>query len=135
MIRNALIVTVFSLTAAIVPAQQAPVEVKEAHAPHYPPIAVLARVVGQVEVRVNIGSDGVVLSSEYESGPRMLQTPSTDAAKKWKFEADTGSNRVSILRFSYALLDEKAPDEEQTIFLPPDEIVVKHRPAAGNVQY
>jgi len=132
-----LIVAIASLTSAIVPAQQAPppVAVKEAYAPQYQPIPIVARVEGTVVVRVEIGSDGAVVKAEAIKGPAMLQTSAIQAAKKWKFAGDPATNRVSILKFIYSLTSEDAPDETQTVFLPPDAIRISHRPAKTVVLY
>jgi TonB family protein len=74
------------LGTSIVTAQQTAVAVKAAVAPHYPPIAVAARIEGDVVLRVAVGSDGSVLHAEAVSGPKMLQQSASEAAEKWKFE-------------------------------------------------
>jgi len=93
--------------------------VKEALAPHYPPIAVAARVQGTVEVRVETGPDGTVVKAEVIKGPAILQTSAIRAAKRWRFESDQVTNRVSVARFIYLLGAEDESDETQTVFLPP----------------
>jgi TonB family protein len=125
------------LGSVIAVAQQSAVAVKAAVAPHYPPIAVAARVGGDVTVRVAVGADGSVLHVEVVSGPKMLQQSATEAAKKWKFEAtdSTKADRSSEVKFSYVLLSEDAVEESETEFLPPDTVVLKRRPAKPTVQY
>jgi TonB family protein len=125
------------LGVAIVSAQQTSVAVKAAVAPHYPPIAVAARIAGDVVVRVAIGTDGSVLHAEPLSGPKWLRQSAIEAAEKWKFEASDPAtpNRSSEIKFSYALLSEDAKEESETEFLPPDAVVLRHRPAKPTVNY
>jgi TonB family protein len=125
------------LGTAIVAAQQTAVVVKAAVAPLYPPIAVAARAEGDVVVRVAVGPDGSVLHAEVVSGPRILQQSATEAAEKWKFETSdpATTNRSSEIKFSYVLLSEDAKEESETVFLPPDAVVLRHRPAKPTVNY
>ena len=125
------------LGTAIAVAQQTAVAVKAAVAPHYPPIAVAARAGGDVVVRVLVGPDGSVLHAEVVSGPRILQQSATEAAEKWKFETSdqAATNRSSEIKFSYVLLPEDAKEESETVFLPPDAVVLRHRPAKPTVNY
>lgn len=136
MIRRILLTGMCMLAgSAIIAAQQTAVAVKAAVAPHYPPIAVAARAGGDVVVRVAVGPDGAVLHAEVVSGPRILQQSATEAAEKWKFEASDSktASRSSEVKFSYILLPEGAKEESETVFLPPDTVVLKHRPAKPTV--
>ena|SRR5271157_1611924 len=110
---------------------QSDVRVKAAVAPLYPPIAVATRIGGDVVVRVVIGRDGTVLDAEAVSGSKWLQESAISAAKKWKFEeADQATtNRSFLVKFSYALLSDDDKEDSETMFLPPDSVVLKHRPA------
>lgn len=128
MLRSAFLLTILSLTTAIIPAQQPSVAVKEAFAPVYPPIAVAARVEGTVVVRVEIGPDGAVIKADATNGPEMLRISAVQVAKKWKYATDPAMNRVSAVRFIYELFSEDDPDETETVFLPPDAVMIKHRP-------
>lgn len=138
MIRRILLAgIVVLLGTAILTAQQTAVAVKAAVAPHYPPIAVAARIGGDVVVQVTVGADGSVLHAEVISGPKMLQQSATEAAERWRFEAadPATASRSSEVKFSYVLLPEDAKDESETVFLPPDTVVLKHRPAKPTVNY
>jgi TonB family protein len=117
--------------ATLIEAQQTAVAVKAAVAPHYPPIAVAARIAGDVVVRVTVGSDGSVLHAEVVSGPKILYQSATEAAEKWKFEVSSPgtAKRDSEIKFSYILLSEDSKEESETMFLPPDAVVLRHRPA------
>jgi TonB family protein len=138
MIRRVLLTGIWMLAGgAIMAAQQTAVAVKAAVAPLYPPIAVAARAVGDVVVRVSVGPDGSVLHAEVVSGPRILQQSATEAAVKWKFEASdpATTSRSSQIKFSYVLLPEDAKEESETVFLPPDAVVLRHRPEKPTVNY
>jgi TonB family protein len=138
MIRRILLMGMWMLAGTvIVAAQQAAVVVEAAVAPHYPPIAVAARAAGNVVVRVAVRPDGSVLHAEVVRGPKILQQSATEAAEKWKFEtADpAATNRSSEIKFSYVLLSEDAKEDSETVFLPPDTVVLKHRPAKPTVNY
>ncbi len=113
------------------------VPIKAAVAPTYPPIAVAARVSGDVLVRVVIGPDGAVQQTEVVRGPKMLQQSAVDAASKWKYEPtnSTQVGRKSQIRFSYVLLTENDKEEPTTVFMPPDAVILKHRPLKPTVNY
>jgi TonB family protein len=122
---------------AVMVAQQPSVSVRAAVAPFYPPIAVAARIGGDVVVRVEIGINGAVVHAEVASGPKPLQQSAIEAAEKWKFEKTSRANsiRISLIKFSYALLSEDDKEESETVFLPPDVVVLKCRPAKPTVNY
>jgi TonB family protein len=100
--------------------------VKAAVAPEYPPIAVAGRVSGVVTVRVAIDDSGAVIQASVLQGHPMLKEAALDAAKKWRFEA--GSAATISLKFDFTVLPEKAAQESEITFLPPDEIEVRKRP-------
>jgi TonB family protein len=135
MLRSVFLLAILSLTTAIASAQQPPVAVKEAVAPQYPPIAVAARIEGKVVVQVEIGSDGVVLTTKVVSGPEILRQSAIETAKKWKFADDPSTNRISFVKFIYGLFSVADPDETETVFLPPDTVMIKHRPMKTTVNY
>jgi outer membrane biosynthesis protein TonB len=54
--------------------------------PVYPQLAIQARVVGDVELKLFIRRDGTVDSAEYVRGPAMLVQAATDSAKNSKFD-------------------------------------------------
>jgi TonB family protein len=103
--------------------------VQSAVAPHYPPIAVAARVEGTVSVRVRIDSQGDVVHAEVIDGPRLLKLGAEDTAKLWKFEPATENDRTATLKFVYVLLLETADAEYDVKFKPPYEVVIEKHPA------
>jgi TonB family protein len=54
--------------------------------PIYPPIAVSARVSGEVEVKIGVRPDGSVDRATVVSGPPLLQQAAVEAAQKSQFE-------------------------------------------------
>jgi len=53
--------------------------------PHYPDKAKSDRIQGSVRIRVVVGKDGRVLSTEPLSGPALLQSAAVDAVKQWSY--------------------------------------------------
>lgn len=121
--------SVFFLIYAATCSGQSAAVVQAAVAPHYPPIAVAARVTGTVSVRLQIDSKGAVLHAEATEGPRLLKDASEVTAKLWKFEPASDSQREATLRFVYVLLPETADAQYDVEFRPPYEVVVEKHPA------
>jgi TonB family protein len=69
-------------------------------APEYPPIAVAARVSGEVDLKITLLDDGTLGTVEVESGPQMLRQAAVESAKGSKFPPAT-KERASE---SYALI-------------------------------
>jgi len=59
-----------------------------------PPIARAAHVVGDVVIRVVIGTDGVAEQIFAGSGPAMLKGAALEASKKWRFKPCTVGERL-----------------------------------------
>lgn len=73
--------------------------------PHYPPIAIAARVVGGVKLKVTIGDDGKVQTVEVANGPEMLKKSAVESAKGSTFQplpANQG-NQVYALTYVFEL--------------------------------
>ena len=75
---------------------QAPIALSESDArqhliqmnqPVYPPIAKAARIEGNIEIEVVIGTTGQIISEKVVSGPSMLRQAALDAVKTWQFSA------------------------------------------------
>lgn len=103
--------------------------VKAAVAPEYPPLAVAGRVSGVVTVTVVTDDSGAVTRADVVQGHPMLRKAALDAAQKWRF--NVGSPATISLKFDFAVLPEKAAQESEITFLPPDEIEVRKRPEVG----
>jgi TonB family protein len=82
--------------------------IKSRSKPVFPPIAIVARVSGDVTTRVLVSKSGDLQQVRVVSGPPMLQQASIDAAKNWKFTPMTiGTRTVQYeveLVFTYALI-------------------------------
>ena len=114
---------------------QTPVLVQAAVAPHYPPIAVSARVSGEVVVLVKIGSDGAVILAETKSGAKMLEAAARGAAKQWKFEPSSLRERETLLHFNFVLLAVFNDSYYDVKFLPPYQVFVEMHPPKDTVNY
>lgn len=54
----------------------------------YPPIALAARVWGEVQLSLNLRRDGTVASAEVVSGPPMLRQSALDGVRQTQFDCD-----------------------------------------------
>jgi TonB family protein len=101
-------------------AAQSPIHVEAADAqkhlaahadPVYPAIAKATRVEGQVEIAVEIDSDGKVASEKVVSGPPMLRQSALDAIKEWQFKPfeirGTATSVSTTLTVSFSLEKQK----------------------------
>ena len=72
--------------------------------PVYPPIAIAARVSGDVDLKITLKPDGSTGVAEVESGPQMLKQAAVDSATRSRFQlASTAKAEQSyqlIYRFS-----------------------------------
>jgi TonB family protein len=62
-----------------------PMQPIQASLPAYPPIARAAHVEGTISITLKIDPTGQVSDATYQSGPRLFETATTDAAKRWLF--------------------------------------------------
>ena len=108
---------------------------KAAVAPKYPPLAALARVSGNVAVRVAIDGSGGVTKAELVSGHPLLSKAAVEAAKKWRFERAPIQSRTTEVKFRFSLLPERDESDVQTTFFPPDEVEIELTPAKPPVNY
>ncbi|MBS1766436.1 MAG: TonB family protein [Acidobacteria bacterium] len=53
--------------------------------PQYPPLAIAARLQGQVVVRMVVDEQGVPIQAEAVSGPEVFKGPAMRAAQQWRF--------------------------------------------------
>jgi TonB family protein len=71
--------------------------------PDYPPLAAMARIQGDVTIRLTVDpASGAVTSVEPSSGNKILQDNAVATAKKWRLPPNTaGAGKVSVtLRYS-----------------------------------
>lgn len=99
-------------------AQDSPqVTIVRLQAPVYPPMAIAARVSGEVNLDVTLAPDGTVATVAVRSGPPMLTQVAIDSAKHTQFraivEASGGAYQVTY-RF---VLDEPTKCDRDTSYL------------------
>lgn len=70
-------------------------------APIYPPIALSARVTGDVELQLEIRPDGSVESAVVSSGPLLLQDAALESAKRSQFECRWCNQELMPYRLLY----------------------------------
>ena len=103
------------------------VQVVSAVAPFYPPIARQANATGDVDVHVEINSDGRVTSVDSEGRFGVLGAASEKAARQWVFSATSNrEKRKATLVFSFRIMPENTQLSEATpIYSPPYKIEVR----------
>ena len=96
----------------------------EIHAPIYPEMALKARILGTVSIRVLVKSDGTVNTvSVVTRAHPLLDQASEAAAQRWRFQPSAVSdNRYLTLTFSFRL------DGEGTSFLLPAAVEIRAQP-------
>jgi hypothetical protein len=70
--------------------------------PVYPRLAIQARVMGDVELKLLIRHDGTVDSAQYIRGPAMLVQSATDSAKNSKFDCASCTETLTSYRLVYS---------------------------------
>jgi TonB family protein len=108
---------------------------KAAVAPKYPPLAALARVSGNVVIRVEIDASGSVTKAELVSGHPLLAKGALDAARRWRFESEPIQARTTEVKFKFVMLPEQSESNVETTFFPPDKVEVRYTPAKPPVNY
>jgi TonB family protein len=131
--KKTLTAIILLLASATASPGQNPVLVQSAVAPHYPPLAIITRVSGEVLVLVKIDADGGVALAKAQSGPILLLAAAQNAAKQWRFEPDTGGEREIQLSFKFVLLAEAENAEYDVKFFPPYQVAVEMHPVKPHV--
>jgi len=82
-------------------ASSTPYAPKEFVSPVYPPMAKLARVEGQVQIQLKIGSDGRVVGSDWKSGSPLLRKATEQATNNWVFPVEAADQQIeAVLEFN-----------------------------------
>ena len=101
---------------AQLPSSDAQLTFVRLQAPAYPPIAMAARVWGDVILSVTLATDGTAESVTVDSGPQMLRQAAVDSAKGSRFQP-VGEGKVDhvyklVYKFSFEVLPcFQAPDQ------------------------
>ena len=69
--------------------------------PVYPPLPLMARIMGDVVVRLEIRPDGGIASAEAISGPPLLKQAALDSAQKSKFHCDSCGEKTTTYMLTY----------------------------------
>ena len=70
--------------------------------PNYPPLASLANITGDVELKLGVGNDGSIESAVVVSGHPMLRDAALDSARKSRFECPGCREPVTFSSFTYS---------------------------------
>ena len=126
-------------TAPNTPASAVPI-LQGSTLPMYPPIAKAAHVTGKVAVRVTV-KDGLIVQTEVlskpavASGGRLLESPTLENLKTWRFAADvTGAFTVT---YTYEIFDTETeePTNAKVEMLPSLDVKITARPVKPTVMY
>jgi TonB family protein len=97
----ALLCTAFAQSREAAKSAQEPPVIVDFPPAAYPPIALAARVSGQVELKVAIRLDGSVASAEALSGPAMLLKDAIESAKQMRFDCAACSAHENQFRIDF----------------------------------
>jgi TonB family protein len=76
--------------------------------PVYPPIAMAARVSGDVDLKITLRPDGTPESVQAESGPQMLKQAAVDSASRSRFQLASGDHAEASYQLVYRFALDKA---------------------------
>jgi TonB family protein len=78
--------------------------------PNYPPLASLANITGDVELKLGVGNDGSIESAVVVSGHPMLRDAALDSARKSRFECPGCREPVTSYSLTYSFRLVASPD-------------------------
>jgi hypothetical protein len=114
-------------------------EVITAVAPTFPAILIGANISGKTVIEATVNSRGEVASTQIVEGHPLIKqmTKLFDATlKRWRFSTteEEGKMRKAKIVFVFTIVPERIPEEElTTVFRPPYEVEVRHRPYSESV--
>ncbi|MEK6409775.1 MAG: TonB family protein [Acidobacteriota bacterium] len=100
-------------------------------APAYPVLAVTSNTSGKVEIEVEVNAAGEVASVRTVDGHLLLRQAAENTARRWRFAPDASAlkARTVVLIFVFRIMQkDTGPDELTTVFMPPYQVEVRHRP-------
>jgi len=127
-LRTALCFLAFALASAVPapqPSQNSPV--LGADIPSYPPLARGTYIQGKVEIQIQMGSDGKVISATSRSGHPLLLQAALDNVKTWRFAPRQGEQ---IVVYEFRIDDKKVDENDpyyrygKVLFRPPNTVEV-----------
>ena len=105
-------------------------------APTFPPILIAAHINGKAVVEATINAKGEVTASRVLDGHPLIRQMTTlfeETLRRWRFApaAEADEARKASVTFVFTIVPERSPEIAlTTIFRPPYEVEVKHRPAS-----
>jgi Gram-negative bacterial TonB protein C-terminal len=90
-----------------------PLKVVKLEPPVYPPIAMAARVTGEVDLTMTLQQNGKAGNVQVENGPQMLKQAAVDSLTRSTFESDPVHNAADPYQFVYQFSLDKAPSCSQ----------------------
>lgn len=118
----------------------APPILQGATLPMYPPIAKAAHVTGKVVVRVTI-KDGLIVQTEVlskpavASGGRLLESPTLENLKTWRFAADVTGTFTVTYTYEISGTETEEPTNAKVEMLPSLDVKITARPVKPTVMY
>jgi len=112
-------------------ASNTPVRLMTKTEPVYPPIAKAAHVSGDVELQIQIDSDGHVVGSKVISGPPMLVGAAQDCVRQWVYEQPKVNDKPmatsALVTVNFKLPAPINPNDEKIAakFFPIDQACIK----------
>jgi hypothetical protein len=115
------------------PPAAAPPILQGATLPMYPPIAKAAHVTGKVVVRVTV-KDGLIVQTEVlskpavASGGRLLESPTLENLKTWRFAADVSGAFTVTYTYEISGTETEEPTNAKVEMLPSLDVKITARP-------
>jgi len=126
-------------TAPNTPASAVPI-LQGAALPIYPPIAKAAHVTGKVVVRVTV-KDGLMVQTDVfskpvvASGGRLLEAPTLENLKTWRFAADVTGAFTVTYTYEISGTETEEPTNAKVEMLPSLDVKITARPVKPTVMY
>lgn len=79
-------------------------------APPYPPMAAMARLSGEIQVRGTLGPEGQVLTCASISGPRPLRPAAEAWVRQWIFQTAQGEETSFQVKVRFRMADDKGTE-------------------------
>ena len=108
--------------------------------PMYPPIAKAAHVTGKVVVRVTV-KDGLMVQTDVlskpavASGSRLLESPTLENLKTWRFAADVTGAFTVTYTYEISGTETDEPTNAKVEMLPSLDVKITARPVKPTVMY
>jgi hypothetical protein len=108
--------------------------------PRYPPIAAAAHVTGRVVIEVTVKNGLVVNTSvlpkpDAPVGRRLLELPTVENLRTWRFDANVTGTFVSTYTYSISGSETDDPTNAKIEILPSLDVMITARPIKPTVTY